>query len=67
MCSLKESGAYKTWKDLTEEFSEPESHSAIQDSRRQLQTLRKRSREERVSTKRLQRSTCSNVDRELKR
>jgi len=57
MESMKASGAYKTWADLKEAFPKPVSESAIHDARLQRKTLRKRSREEPGSTRRLRRST----------
>ena len=67
MIEMKESGAYRTWADIKEAFPKSVSESAIQDAWRQRETLRKRSREEPGTTRRLRRSTFSDVDLELRR
>jgi len=67
MIEMKESGAYRTWADIKEIFPKSVSVSAIQDAWRRRDTLRKRSREEPGTTRRLRRSTFSDVDLELRR
>jgi len=64
---MKQTRAYKTWADQKEAFPNQSSEKAIQDAWRQRQTLRKRSREEPGSTRRLRPFTFLDVDRELKR
>ena len=67
MIEMKESGAYRMWADIKEAFPKSVSESAIHDAWRRRETLRKRSREEPGTTRRLRRSTFSDVDLALRR
>jgi len=64
---MKESGAFRTWADIKRAFSIDVSEEAIKSAWRQCESLRKQLREEPVATRRVRRSTFSDVDRELRR
>jgi len=66
MIEMKQSGAYRMWADIKEAFPKSVSESAIQDAWRRRETLRKPSREEPGTTRRLRRSTFSDVDLALR-
>jgi len=67
MIEMKESGAYRTREDVKEAFPKSVSESAIRDAWLRLETLPMLSREEPGTTRRLRRSTFSDVDLELRR
>jgi len=58
-------GRFKTWADIRSGFPIDVSEQTIQAAWQQLESIRRRSREELGSTRRVRRSTFSDVDREL--